>query len=71
MTLIEYVESVTGMKLLDFQKKYLQDVYQSIKRGTPLVNSYPRGHRMIEVNGLRTLVVAYCDKFENGGKNDT
>lgn len=70
MTLIEYVENVTGMKLLDFQKKYLEELYERYKRGESLIVSYPKGHGAIYVNSLRTLAGVYFDRFERSEENE-
>ena len=57
MTIVEFAENVAGMKLLDCQKKNLEEMYERYKRGGKLYYN-PRG-RVIEMNYIHILTIMY------------
>lgn len=41
MTIVEFAEKILGTKLLDYQKKYLEMLYEKYKQEGPLIFHYP------------------------------
>lgn len=64
MDIVEFVESVMDLKLLDFQKKYLTELYDIYKKDPDSFDNspYPRGSARFDVRPLYAVMFSLFDK---------
>lgn len=72
MDIVEFVEKVMGLELLDFQKKYLTELYGLYKKDPDSFDkfTYPsrRGSAIFDAKPLFAVIFSLFDKEVRNGK---